>query len=71
MGKVWTPRGIVYLISSIAGALAGLYLIIAIPQVWWIGVLILVLSLIYLLLALRSKEEAREEHEKPIMNVAT
>lgn len=71
MRKTWTSRGIVFFVSAIVGTFAGLFLIIAIPQIWWVGGLVLILSLIYLLLALRSKEESPEEREKPIMDVTT
>lgn len=53
------------------GVIAGLWLITTIPASWIYGVFVLLISLAFIGFALRSKQEVREESEKPVMDIAT
>ena len=69
--SVWKPKGIMYLVSAIVAVIAGVYIMVAVPEIWFIGVLIIVAGLVYLALAYRNKEKVPEEHEKPLMKIST
>lgn len=71
MTKAWTAKGAAYFFSAVIGLFVGLYMIIAIPQAWMYGALVSVVSLIYLILALRGRQRIEKEKEKPLMEVTT
>jgi membrane protein implicated in regulation of membrane protease activity len=69
MTKTWTFKGFAYLFSGIIGLLVGLYALIT--TTWILGAFLSVLSLIFIVIALRSRETVEKEKEKPLMDVTT
>jgi uncharacterized membrane protein YfcA len=62
------------LFAAIVGIPVGLYMVSmpsSLPFAWVPGAFVLLVSVGYLISAFVSKETAPEEHEKPLMDVAT
>jgi len=74
MKRTWTAWAITCLFAAIVGIPGGLYLVflpLSLPFAWVPGVFILLVSVGYLISAFVSKEKTPEDHEKPLMDVAT
>jgi uncharacterized membrane protein YfcA len=63
--------GIMLLIAGFIGIIGGLFMIAAAPASWVMGVLLLVIGLVFFGFALGSKEETKEESEKPVISITT
>jgi uncharacterized membrane protein YfcA len=71
MRKNWAAIAVCFLIAGFIGVISGLWMIATIPAGWIYGVFVLLISLVFVGLALRSKEEVQEEREKPVMDIST
>jgi len=57
-----------FLFSAIIGIIAGLYVLFALSDIWFLGLLLIFTGLIYLGRALMNREYVKEEHEKPLID---
>lgn len=71
MRKRFTGHGIGSLVAGIIGLFGGLDLLITVPVAWIYGALVMFFSFCLIGFALKSREEVAEEHEKPMIDVAS
>ena len=69
MHKTRTAMGRGLLISGFLATIVGLLMLISLPMSLMYGLLILVIGIIFIGVGLLSKEEIKEESEKPVMSI--
>lgn len=69
MHKTRTAMGRGLLISGLLATIVGLWMLISLPMSSMYGLLILVIGIIFIGVGLLSKEEIKEESEKPVMSI--
>lgn len=69
MHKTRTAMGWGLLMSGLLASILGLWMLISLPMSSMYGLLILVIGIVFIGIGLLSKEEIKEESEKPVMSI--